>query len=141
MSLFPADMPRPQPDMDDEGFWAQCAARKLCFQGCAACGKLRHPPTPICWNCHSVEVKWVEAQGNASLFTYTVVHHASHTAVAGSLPFVGAVVAFASSPGVKLVSNIIDVDPADLAIGMPLKLVWDDIGEGMYIYRFKPAET
>jgi uncharacterized OB-fold protein len=138
MSMFPADMPRPEPDMDDKDFWASCADGKLCFQGCAECGKLRHPPTPICWNCHSVEVNWVEAPAEAELYTYNVVHHPSHPAVTEAVPYIGALVDFPSLPGVRLVTNLVDVDPADVSIGMPVTLVWDDIGDGMNIYRFTP---
>lgn len=138
MSMFPADMPRPQPDMDDEGFWASCAESRLCFQGCADCGALRHPPTPICWHCHSVKVEWIEAPVDARLYTYNVVHHASHPAVTQAVPYIGAVVEFPALPGVRLVTNIVDADPADISIGMPVRLVWDDIGEGMNVYRFAP---
>jgi uncharacterized OB-fold protein len=139
MSMFPADMPRPQPDIDDQQFWANCAGERLCFQGCADCGALRHPPTPICWNCHSVAVKWVEAPEEASVYTFNVVYHPSHPAVTKVVPYIGAVVDFPTMPGVRVVTNIVDVDPATVSIGMSVKLVWDDIGDGMKIYRFKSA--
>lgn len=138
MSYFPADMPRPEPDMDDKAFWESCAEKRLCFQGCADCGTLRHPPTPICYVCHSVNVKMVEAPEEAEVFTYNVIRHASHAAVTGSLPYIGAVVEFAGMPGVRLITNVTDIDPAEMKIGMRVRLWWDDIGENMALPRFRP---
>lgn len=139
MSFFPADMPRPEPNYDDEGFWKNYAEKRLCFQACGDCGALRHPPTPICHACHSVEVTWLEAPSTGTIYSYNVVHHAGHTAVESALPYVGALVEFEGFPGVRLVTNVTDVDPAAMQIGTRVNLWWDDIGEGMFIPRFKPA--
>lgn len=139
MAYFPETMPRPVPTMDDAGFWAACRERKLRFQACADCGKPRHPPTPICPACHSFKVTWVDAPARAEIFTFNVIHHASHPAVAGRLPYVGALIVFPELPGVRLVSNVTDCAPSSIAIGMRVELWWDDIGEGLFIPRFRLA--
>jgi uncharacterized OB-fold protein len=138
MAYFSAEMPRPYPHNDDAGFWDACKEQRLCFQACSKCGALRHPPAPICHQCHSTETYWIEAPLRAVLYTFTVVHHASHPAVTGQLPYVAAVIEFPELPGVRLVSNVTGADRAELHIGMPLQLWWDDIGEVMMIPRFKP---
>src|SRR5690606_5201440 len=94
MAYFPADMPGVEPNMDDAGFWEKCGEQQLSFQACGQCGHLRHPPTPICANCHSTEIKWVQAPSKGEVFTYTVVHHASHAAVKTKLPYVVALITF-----------------------------------------------
>jgi uncharacterized protein len=139
MSFFPADMPRPDPDYDDKGFWKNCSEKRLCFQACGDCGALRHPPTPICHACHSVDVKWTQAPTTGVIYSYNVVHHAGHAAVETVLPYVGALVEFEGCAGVRLITNVTDVDPGMMAIGMRVQLWWDDIGEDMFIPRFKPA--
>ncbi len=138
MSFFPADMPKPAPNMDDQAFWDHCAEGRLCFQACGDCGTPRHPPTPICGHCYSSEVKWVDASPDASVYSFTVVHHASHPAVAGSLPYVAATVEFAGIADVRLITNLTDVDPKDVRIGMPVTLWWDKLDDGMQIPRFRP---
>lgn len=138
MAYFPDNMPKPIPTMDDAGFWAACRDRRLRFQACADCATPRHPPTPVCPVCHSLRTTWVDAPDDAEVFTYTVVHHASHAAVGGRLPYVGAVVVFPSMPGVRLVSNVTDCDPASVRICMELELWWDDVGEGQLVPRFRP---
>jgi uncharacterized OB-fold protein len=139
VSFFPDEMPRPEPDRDDQGFWEACAQRRLCFQACGACGALRHPPRPICYRCHSVETKWVEAPSPAVVYTFCVVHHPNHPAVASRVPYVVGVVEFPSLPGVRLVTNITDIAHSTVRIGMPVSIWWDDIGGGMFVPRFRPA--
>ena len=139
MSYFPETMPGVLPNMDDHEFWRFCNERSLHFQSCAQCGRLRHPPNPMCANCQSTDVIWVEAPERAEVYTYTVVHHASHPAVEGRLPYVVAVVTFPGLDGVKLVTNIVDIAPADVRIGMPLSIAWDRISDDMHVPRFRPA--
>lgn len=138
MSFFPPDMPRPFPQFDDAGFWKHCALQQLRFQVCADCNTPRHPPTPVCPCCHSFNVDWKATQGHGTVYTYTIIHHASHEAVKPNLPYAVGVIEFADVPGVRLVSNITNIDPAQVRIGMPVHLWWDDIGEGMWIPRFSP---
>jgi uncharacterized OB-fold protein len=139
MAYFPDDMPQPEPNWDDREFWEHCKQRKLKFQGCAICGTLRHPPTPVCSKCQSTSTCWVEAPATGTVFTYTVIHHASHAAVTPRLPYVVVVVEFPDLPGVRLVSNLTEIDPSQVRIGMTAKVWWDDIGDGMQVPRFSPA--
>ena len=139
MAYFPDTMPRPMPNMDDAGFWAGCRERKLRFQACADCGKPRHPPMPVCPDCHSTKVRWIDAPANAEVYTYNVIHHASHPAVVQNLPYVGALIVFADLPGVRLLSNVTHCAPSSVHIGMKVAVWWDDIGDGMFIPRFRPA--
>ncbi len=82
---------------------------------------------------------WRGAPAPAELYSFTVVHYASHPAVKQNLPYVVGLVTFPDLPGVKLVTNITEVDPADVEIGMALTLWWDDVGDGMFLPRFRPA--
>lgn len=141
MSYFSNSIPRPEPDMDDAAFWAHCAQRRLRFQACGACGTPRHPPQPICPQCRSLDQRWIGVSGVARIYTYTVIHHASHEAVESRLPYVVAVVEFPDLPGVRLISNVTDVEPAEVHIGMPLMLWWDEIGDSMFIPRFRPLSA
>jgi len=42
---------------------------------------------------------------------------------------------------VRLVTNITDVPPSEIKIGAEVALWWDDIGEGMWLPRFRPAAS
>ena len=118
-------MPVPEPTMDDAAFWASCAEKVLRFQACKACGALRHPPTPVCAACGSNAVVLREAPTRGRIYSYTVVHHAAHPTVASSLPYVVAVIEFPGLPGVRFISNVTDIEPRELAIGVEVELWWD----------------
>jgi uncharacterized OB-fold protein len=140
MALFPAEMPAPEPNLDEMGFWQGCAERQLRFQACARCHSLRHPPTPICSKCHSVEQTWRNAPAHATIFSFTEIHHASHPAVASNLPYIVAVVEFETLPNVRLVTNILGIPASELAIGDVVELTWDRISDELFLPRFtRPA--
>jgi hypothetical protein len=54
------------------------------------------------------------------------------------LPFVIAVIALEDSGGVRIISNLVEVDPDGLAIGLAVELVWEDMSESLAIPRFRP---
>ena len=105
-------------------YWGHCAHGELRFQCCADCGAFRHPPSPVCPGCRSLQSRWELAPDDAELFSYSVVHHAPHSALKAVVPYNVAVVAFPSIGYVRIVSNVIDAAPAELEIGMPLVLTW-----------------
>jgi uncharacterized OB-fold protein len=47
------------------------------------------------------------------------------------------VLEFPGCPGVRLISNLTDVDPAEVRIGQRVTLWWDDVGDGMFLPRFR----
>lgn len=137
MSYLPAETPFPPPEPWEQPFWDFCGQRSLRFQSCARCGVIRHPPMPVCAACHALESKWLAADSDVELFTYTVVHHPNHPALVASTPYNAALVIFPRMQGVRLVTNIVDCPNQDLRIGMPLSLVWDEPVPGRVLPRFR----
>ena len=41
--------------------------------------------------------------------------------------------------GARLASNLVDVDPTMVAVGMRVAVVWEDMGPALAIPRFRPA--
>lgn len=139
--LFPATMPSVAPDSTDERFWHYCNATDLRFQACSACDTPRHPPTPVCPACLSMQQKWIPAPEEGSVFSFTVVHHASHEAVQSSLPYVVATIEFDGIPNVRLVSNVITDEVTQIAIGTRVRLIWQRDGQGQTLPRFVPITS
>ena len=55
-----------------------------------------------------------------------------------SLPFVIAVISLEGSGGLRMISNIVGIDPEAVEIAMPVELVWEDMSETLAIPRFRP---
>ncbi len=132
-------MPLPIPESTTATFWEGCAARELRIQKCASCGLHRHPPAPICSRCHSFEHAWDVSHGTGRVFSYIVVHHSVHPATDGLVPYNVAVVELDDCGGVVVTSNITDCPNDDLAVGMAVRLVWEQIDESLSLYRFSPS--
>jgi hypothetical protein len=114
----PASVVRPMTSQDTEFFWEGTAAGELRIQHCPACGTLRHPPGPMCPSCGGEKPDYVVAAGRGTVFSY-VVHH--HPQVPGrAVPFVVALVELAE--GVRMLGELLDIDPHQVAIGMPVEV-------------------
>jgi len=133
------DLPKPE---DEAPFWDNCARGRLAFQCCADCGKVIHPPLPVCPACRSMNKGWIEAPGEARVFSFTWVHVAADPSVAPSIPYNVALIEFPELPGIRFVSNVVDGKPGDLKIGDAVHLYWDMTADGRGIPRFrKSTET
>jgi uncharacterized protein len=139
MPYLPADVADLFPDHVSQEFWDRCRAHELTFQRCRNCQTFRHPPAPICHVCRSAQVEWAPVAGRGTVFTYTVVTHGVHPALMESLPFNVVLVEFPDAPGVRLVSNVIDTEPAELKVGMAVQVVWEDLDNGTSVARFQRA--
>ena len=107
---------RPQVNRDTAYFWEGTASGELRLQRCNVCGSLRHPPGPACPECGALDRGYVPASGRGTVFSY-VVHH--HPPVPGrELPIVLVLVDL--EEGVRMVGELVDASPEDLAIGIPV---------------------
>ena len=118
----PAKRPRPGINRDNEFFWEGARAHELRIQTCADCDATYFPPTPRCWACGSMEVRWTVSSGRGSLYSFAVPHHPQ--APGFRYPVLVGLVAL--EEGTRLVSNIVGCEREDLRIGMPLELTWLD---------------
>jgi hypothetical protein len=136
--FFPDSMPPPLADAITLPFWQAAAEHRLVVQRCTSCEHTRHPPAPLCPECRSTESDWDQLPGRGEVYSYTAVHRP--VAADQTLPFIIAVIALEDSGGLRMISNLVDVDPEELEIGMPVELVWEDMSEELAMPRFRPAQ-
>jgi uncharacterized OB-fold protein len=121
----------------DNAFWFSGAKEgRLLIQRCVPCGTLRHPPGPACPACRSFDWDTVESSRRATLHSYTVVHRPQDAAFTYPL----AVGLADLEEGTRLVADIADVDPDELAIGMPLEVVFAEHAHGEFLPRLRPRQ-
>jgi uncharacterized OB-fold protein len=121
--------------MDNE-FWFEAAQeRKLLIQKCAACGQIRHPPSPSCPNCLSFDWTTIESVGKGSVHSFVVVHHPQ---VAGfEYPLVVALIDL--DEGTRFISNLVGIAKEDVVVGMPVEVEWHEFADGLTLPLFRPA--
>jgi uncharacterized OB-fold protein len=136
--FFPDAMPPPLADATTLPWWRAAAEHRLLVQRCTSCGRTRLPPAPICPECRCADADWKQVPGRGEVYSYTTVFR---PIVAGqTLPFVIAVIALAEAGGVRILSNLVGASADEIAIGMPVELVWEDMSPDLAIPRFRPAK-
>jgi uncharacterized protein len=131
-----ADVIRPVVSLDTEFFWAGTAAGELRIWRCGQCGLLRHPPGPACPRCGATSPGYQVAAGTGEVFSY-VVHH--HPPVPGRhLPIVVALVELPE--GVRMVGELLDVDPGQVRIGLPVQVTFVRVDDDLTLpaWRERP---
>jgi hypothetical protein len=79
----------------------------------------------------------MEASGRGTVYSFTVVHRAFVPSLAAKVPYVVAIVALDDIFGIRIVSNLVDVDPPTVRVGLAVELVWEDVGPGLALPRFR----
>ena len=130
---------RPGPIVTEDSaiFWDAAAQHRLVAQRCAGCATLRHPPRPMCPHCGSLEVDAVELSGGGTVYSYAALHHPQHPAF--EYPVLAVLVDL--DEGIRIVSNLTDIDPADVRIGMRVEVAFADTADGGAVPVFHPAAT
>jgi len=133
----PPKPPRPRPAINrDNAFWFEgTSEQRLLIQRCAGCGTLRHPPGPMCPNCHSTEWDTVESSGRGTVHSFTVNHYPQVPSF--EYPLLVALVDL--EEGTRLVTNLVEVEPDAVEIGMAVAVRWLDAGDGLTLPVFAPA--
>lgn len=127
MTMPPAGRPMPRMDGLTREFYGWCGRGQLRFQRCASCGAWRHVPREMCAQCGDFEWSWARSAGRGHVYTWTTVERPMHPAFAGDAPY--AVVVVEMDEGVRLASTVTNCAPEDLAIGMPVRVVFDASGD------------
>ena len=120
---------------DSAVFWDAAAGHRLVAQRCGGCGALRHPPRPMCPHCRSLEFEASELSGQGTLYSYAVLHHPRNPAF--DYPVLAALVDL--DEGIRLVSNLVDVEPAGIRIGMRLEVTFVPTAGDRSVPVFRPA--
>lgn len=122
--------PRPQPDPVTAFYWEAAAQGRLAMQHCRHCDQLQFPPDVCCVHCQSQDLDTKDVSGRGTLYSWAVVDRAMHAGFAGRLPYVVALVELDEQPGLRLVTNLVEVpDGTELRAGLPLEVVFEDRGE------------
>ena len=121
---------------DDDFFWRGVDDGRLVIARCAECSHLQHPPTPMCPRCGSVEWAVQEASGRGTVHSWIVSHHPNRTDETDERSQI--VVLVELEEGVRLVSNLRDIDPQDVRNDMEVEVSFGESG-GVRLPHFRPS--
>ncbi|MFJ2908035.1 Zn-ribbon domain-containing OB-fold protein [Streptomyces sp. NPDC087228] len=123
----------PEPDAFTRPYWDAAARGQLLLRRCGACGRAHHYPREFCPHCWSEDVAWERASGDATLYTWSVVHRNDLPPFGARVPYTAAVVDLAEGP--RMMTEIVECAESALAIGMRLRVAFrqeagQEVGRG-----------
>jgi hypothetical protein len=135
MSSVSKGIPLPHPTALSKPHWDGCREGVLRVQRCRECGQYVFIPQPVCTNCLGQTLEWVESSGRGVLFSYTIVERPQQPVF--DVPYMPIIVELAE--GWHMLSNLLEVAPSDVAIGMPLEVCFVEMSDEITLPYFRPA--
>lgn len=128
------ERPLPLPDDETSFFWEGARQGKLLILRCRDCGTYIHLPKPACRSCGGSNLGPAAVSGRGVVHTYTV----THKGLPGfETPFAVVLVELEEQKGLRLASNLVDVAPDQIEIGMPVEVVFEKVADDVVLPLFK----
>ena len=122
---------------DTRFFWEALKEERLLIQRCTGCRTLRHPPRPMCPACNSLAWDTIAASGRGAVHSFVMPRHPPLPWFDGT--YIVALIDL--EEGTRLVSNLCEVDPTDVRIGMPVELFFARFDDGLVLPQFRPVKA
>lgn len=136
MSDYQKPLPVIQPH--SQAFWEGTKAGKLLVQQCQDCNAIMSYPRQFCTECWSDNTGWKETSGKGKVFSFSITYEGVEPMFKEDLPIV---LAWVDLPeGVRMNTNILDCNPADVKIGMDVEVVYKDVSEEISLPYFRPVK-
>ena len=133
----------PTPNQDSQAYWDALREHRLTFQKCAKCGTIRHYPRPVCDQCYSMDVTWVDASGRGKVHSWSVSHHPFHPGLKADVPYT--LVTVDMEEGVRMQAQLRNGDgsairdAAGVKIGTPVEVRFEKVKDDLVLPYFVNA--
>jgi uncharacterized OB-fold protein len=131
-----AAKPLPEVTPQMAPFWEAARRHQLVVQRCRGCGTLRFPARDICSRCLSRDAEWAPVSGRGTVFSFAVMHQVYHPGFAADVPY--AVVVVELEEGARMLSNVVGCPVGEIAVGMPVEVVFEDVSADVTLPKFRP---
>ena len=123
-------------NLETQEFWDATAQGKLLLATCDRCAEIIWYPRGYCPECQSMATSWIESTGLGLVYSFSITRK-GQGAWAEASPYVIAYVQLDDGP--RILTNIVGCEVDHVAIGMRVKVAFEDPIEGSAIYCFTPA--
>jgi uncharacterized OB-fold protein len=130
--------PLPQPDPLSAAFWSAAADGRLLIQHCPRCRYRQFYPRALCTQCGETP-DWLEASGQGTVYTFTVIRQNGAPGFANQAPYVVAMISLAEGP--RMMGNVVGCPVTAVRIGMPVRAVAVVAEPSLAIVQWEPAGT
>ncbi len=121
-------------------FWDGAKEGKLMLPRCMNCNRVHWYPRLICPSCHSMDIEWIEASGEGTIYTYAVQHRA-FGGWGEEVPYVTAYIDL--KEGDRMMTVLRGVDPGkpeDIRIGAEVRVEFEAANEETHLPFWRLVE-
>ena len=137
------------PVITDDGrpFWEACGRGELVCQRCDSCGRYRFPPMSVCPDCRNAQYTWVKLSGRGRVYSWSVTRvprlectpPVVFRGFEDRLPYVIVVVELAEQEGLRMLSNLVEIEPEKITLDLPVEVLFDRVTPEIAIPQFRPS--
>ncbi|GLE50910.1 Zn-ribbon domain-containing OB-fold protein [Mycobacterium montefiorense] len=132
------NLPTAEPTPVSQPFWDGLAQRRILVQYSPSLQRYVFYPRVLAPGTLADDLEWREIDGAGTLYTYTVARRPTGPPWANAVPQLLAVVQWDAGP--RLSTELVDVDPNDIRIGMRVAPVFYDLPEaGITLLKYRPV--
>jgi uncharacterized OB-fold protein len=125
----------PPIEPDSAFYWEGTRSGVLLVQRCRDCAALRHPPSPVCHRCRSLEWDTEAAPERGVLHSVACVRHPS-SPIQGT----GYLICLVDlADGVRVAADLRDCELTDATIGDAVELCFEPMASGYQLPQFRLA--
>ena len=113
------------PELDDANRpWF--TSGKLQVQACDDCGAFQQPPDDVCSSCQGTQLSFRDCGSEGTVESVAVVHQAVHPSLKDAVPYAVVVVSLEGAPGVSVIGNVLNQEPAEVRIGQRVRATFEE---------------
>lgn len=138
MTTERASFPMPRVTIETAPFWEGLKKGLLLGQRCAQCKHFRYPPRSHCPHCQSSAAEWVPLSGRGTVYSYVTYVRPWHPLWNNKVPYNLSIIELEER--ILLYSNVVECDPEEVHIGMPVEVIYEQVDEGLTLPKFRPGK-
>lgn len=120
-------------------YFERARQRQLVYQVCDDCGQLIFYLRTVCPACMSMSLTIRESAGRGVVYSYTTQYRPGNPAFADDVPY--SIVLVDLDEGVRVLADLVDCEIEDIAIGISVEVLFDDLDEELALPRFRPVTS
>jgi uncharacterized OB-fold protein len=130
--------PVPEPTPVSQPFWDGLAQHRILVQFSLSLNRYVFYPRLLAPGTLADDLQWREIDGAGTLYTFTVARRPTGPPWVDAVPQLLAVVQWDAGP--RISTELVDLDPGDIRIGMRVQPVFYDLPEaGITLLKYRPA--
>ena len=129
--------PLPVPDEVSARFWDAAREGRLVIQRCGRSGRSFHPPVHVCTCCGQSDLQFERVRGRGVIYSFVVMRDQRVQGFEDRVPYVNVWVELEEQPHLVLVTNLVDAELSDVAIGAPVEVSFEKLSDEITLPQFR----